>query len=312
MSVHCVLTFRSGALVEQFNLRHIQVLIVMTIVWGMNWPVMKHAVNQYPPLAFRFLCMALGVVCIWVIARALNVSLRVPRAMLGKVFLLALPNMIGWHLLCILGVSQLSSGRAAILGYTMPVWAVLAGLAWGQKVSARGWAALVLSMVAMMLLLASELNAITGNPLGVLLMASAAASWGLGTAMVRKFPTGLHPITFTHAMLLPTLLAMGVSSWLFEGTSHGLPQTWSVWLPILYNALGVFAFCQVGWFFLASTLPPIASSLSVMFIPVVGVASGVIALGEPVLFTDLSALCLILVSMTLVLFTKKTPPQPRV
>ena len=277
----------------------------MTIVWGMNWPVMKYAVNQYPPLAFRFLCMVLGVVCLWGLARVLKVSLRVPKAMLGRVLLLAVPNMIGWHLLCILGVSQLSSGRAAILGYTMPVWAVLAGLAWGQSVSSRGWVALGLSMLAMMLLLASEFNALTGNPLGVLTMACAAASWGLGTAMVRKFPTGLHPLAFTHAMLLPTLVAMGLASWVFEGTTHGLPQNWSVWWPVLYNAIGVFAFCQVGWFYLASTLPPIASSLSVMFIPIVGVASGVVALGEPILWTDLTALGLILTSMTLVLLAKK-------
>ncbi|MDX1668894.1 MAG: DMT family transporter [Limnobacter sp.] len=299
------MAFQSGAAVAQLSLRHIQVLVVMTIVWGMNWPVMKYAVNQYPPLAFRTLCMILGVVCLWGIARLLNVSLRVPKALIGKVMLLAIPNMIGWHLLCILGVSQLSSGRAAILGYTMPVWAVLAGVAWGQGVSGRGWVALSLSMVAMMLLLASELNALTGNPLGVITMACAAASWGLGTAMVRQFTTGLHPLAFTHAMLLPTIVAMGVASLVFEGTAHGLPQDWSIWWPVLYNAVGVFAFCQVGWFFLASTLPPIASSLSVMFIPIVGVASGVVALREPVLWTDLTALGLILASMSLVLLAKK-------
>lgn len=285
----------------QLSARHIQVLVGMTLVWGMNWPVMKFAVSGYPPLAFRFFCMVLGVVCMWGIAAALKVSLRVPRDKIPRILMLALPNMIGWHVLCILGVSELSSGRAAILGYTMPVWAVLAGLLWGQAVPARGWVGLILSMVAMALLLGAELNAIAGSPFGVLLMSGAALCWGFGTALIRRFPHGLHPLTFTHAMLLPTLVVIGVTSLLLEGADHGWPTGLNQWWPIFYNALGVFAFCQVGWFFLASTLPPIASSLSVMLIPVVGVISGALALNEVPKLSDYMALALILSAMAVVL-----------
>lgn len=287
---------------SQLSVRHIQVLLVMTVVWGLNWPIMKYAVSHYPPLAFRFFCMLFGVLCLWAVARFLKVSLWIDRALWRRVMWLAVPNMIGWHLFCILGVSELSSGRAAILGYTMPVWAVLAGAAWGQKVPWSGWLALGLSMLAMFLLLWSELSTLAGSPLGVLFMVIAASCWGLGTALIHRFPTGLHPLAFTHAMLLPTLFSMGLASLLFEGTDHGFPAGWAVWGPVFYNAIGVFAFCQVGWFFLASTLPPIASSLSVMFIPVVGVASGVFVLGEGLVGTDYMALTLILASMSLVLF----------
>jgi len=40
---------------------------------------------------------------------------------------LALPNIIALHLFSILGVQALASGRAAILGFTMPIWTVAAG-----------------------------------------------------------------------------------------------------------------------------------------------------------------------------------------
>ena len=42
----------------------------------------------------------------------------------------------------------------------------------------------------------------------------------------------------------------------------------------VFNAIIVFGFAHVVWFQLAHALPPIASSLSVMMIPVVGVFSG--------------------------------------
>jgi drug/metabolite transporter (DMT)-like permease len=262
---------------------------------------MKYAVTQYPPLHFRTLCMVFGMVAMWLVARQMKVSLKVPREMWGRLALLCIPNMIGWHLFCILAVKELSSGRAAILGYTMPVWAVLSGLAFAHPVGRRGWIGLSLAMIAAMLLLSSEFAAIAGSPLGVVLMLVAAACWGFGTTLIRHYPTGLHALTFTHAMMPPTIVAMGLAGFWFEGTDVGAPQGWSQWWPIFYNAFGVFAFCQVAWFSLAKSLPPIVSSLSIMIIPVVGVMAGSFFLGEVPHWPDFAALVLILGAMAVIL-----------
>jgi drug/metabolite transporter (DMT)-like permease len=54
----------------------------------------------------------------------------------GTVVKLGLPNMLGWHTAAILGVKELASGRAAILGFTMPIWTVLIGtLFLGEKLT---------------------------------------------------------------------------------------------------------------------------------------------------------------------------------
>lgn len=283
------------------SITQIQLLLGITALWGFNWPVMKYAVMQYPPLHFRVLCMVFGMLAMWVVASQMRVSLKVPRAVWGRVALLCLPNMIGWHLFCILAVKELSSGRAAILGYTMPVWAVLSGLAFALPVGRRGWLGLALAMAAAGLLLSSEFTQLAGSPEGVLLMLVAAACWGLGTTLIRRFPTGLHALTFTHAMMPPTILAMALAAFWFEGTDVGMPQAWSQWWPIFYNAFGVFAFCQVAWFSLAKALPPVVSSLSIMVIPVVGVMSGSFFLGEVPRWPDFLALVLILGAMAAIL-----------
>lgn len=293
----------------RLSVLQVQLLIGITAVWGMNWPVMKYAVGQYPPLSFRFFCMLLGMVAMWFAAWKMGVSLKVPRGKWPRVLMLCLPNMIGWHLLCILAVKELSSGRAAILGYTMPVWAVLSGLLFAHPVGRRGWVGLVLAMVATALLLSSEFSAIAGSPQGVLLMCAAAACWGFGTTLIRRFPPDMHALTFTHAMMPPTIIAMGVAALVFEGTSQGLPQGFSQWWPIVYNAVGVFAFCQVAWFSLAKSLPPIVSSLSVMVIPVVGVMSGSLFLGERPQWPDFIALGLILIAMAVILVPGRQAKQ---
>jgi len=66
----------------------------------------------------------------------------------------------------------------------------------------------------------------------------------------------------------------------------------------------------VVWFQLARTLPPIASSLSVMMIPVLGVFSGAWLLNETPHWQDYAAMLLILAAMSTVLL--KPPKNARI
>jgi drug/metabolite transporter (DMT)-like permease len=82
------------------------------------------------------------------------------------------------------------------------------------------------------------------------------------------------------------------------------------WGAIVYNALGIFAFAQVAWLSLARDLPPIASTLSVMLIPVVGVFSGAWWLGEVLHWQDWAAVALVLVAIAAVLAPARKPLRP--
>jgi drug/metabolite transporter (DMT)-like permease len=73
-------------------------------------------------------------------------------------------------------------------------------------------------------------------------------------------------------------------------------------VAIVYNGLGVFAFAQVAWLVMARSLPPLASTLSVMMIPVLGVLVGALALGEVLHWQDLVAVSLIVGAIASVLW----------
>jgi len=107
----------------RFSPRDLLLLALLTLFWGFNWPVMKLGVAELPPLLFRTLCLGGGLIVIGSWARARGISLAVPPGAWREIAWLAVPNMIVWHVLAILAIKMLPSGRAAILGYTMPVWA---------------------------------------------------------------------------------------------------------------------------------------------------------------------------------------------
>ena len=95
-------------------------LVVLTVLWGLNWSVMKAGVRDFAPLTFRTLCIAGGVVLMAAMARQQGNSLRIERRHWRELVLLALTNMVIWYVLSIWAVKLLSSGRAAILGPAQP------------------------------------------------------------------------------------------------------------------------------------------------------------------------------------------------
>jgi drug/metabolite transporter (DMT)-like permease len=68
----------------------------------------------------------------------LKVPFLVPRRHWRELALLTLVNMLVWHVVVIIALQQLSSGRSAILGYTMPVFAALIGALGVRRPPAAG------------------------------------------------------------------------------------------------------------------------------------------------------------------------------
>lgn len=281
-------------------------LVLLTLCWGINWPIMKIGIQDFPPLSFRMLSMIVGLPTLWLAARMQGASLAIPRGKAMEILRLTVPNMLIWHVFMILGVRLLSSGRAAILGYTMPVWAVLCALVFfGERPTRAAWFGIGCALTGALLLLSSEFSAMAGNPLGTVFALVAAAGWGYGTVQIKRSALDMPTISLTFWMLTLTTVAMALAALIFESDAWHMPDG-SAWAAIFYNGFIIFGFAHLVWFRLARTLPPIASSLSVMMIPVLGVFSGAWVLGETPYWQDYAAMLLILLAMSTVLLKPRS------
>jgi len=162
------------------------------------------------------------------------------------------------------------------------------------------WFGIACALAGALLLLSSEFAAISGQPIGSLLVLLAAAAWGYGTVVLKRTPMDMPTISLTFWMLVISLVPSVILAAIFEQMDWRMPNP-TEWWTIIYNALIVFGFAQVVWYRLARNLPPVASSLSVMMIPVVGVFSGALILGETPHWQDYSAIVLILIAMSTVM-----------
>lgn len=281
-------------------------LVLLTVVWGLNWPVMKIGVTGFPPLTFRSLCLWLGTPILGLALLAMKVPFRIPRAHWRELLVLALFNMLIWHATMIIAVQSLSSGRAAILGYTMPIFSALLG-AWvfGDQLAKRSWLGVAAASAGVVLLLWHELSNLSGRPTGVLLALVAASTWALGTQMLRRTHMPVPTLAISFWMTLMTTVFMTLLALLFETEPWVAPSP-SNWFAIVYNGVLVFGFAHAAWFFLARSLPPVASTLSVMLIPVLGVFSGAVWLSEVLHWQDWAAVGLMVSSIAAVLWPKRS------
>jgi len=282
--------------------RDLALLAFLTFAWGVNWPVMKIGVTGFPPMSFRVLCMAGAVPLVWAIARSARVSLRVQRRDWPELGSLVLTNMLLWMILSTYGVMLLSSGRAAILGYTMPIWATLIGIVlYGERPSARLWVGVAAAATGIALLLGNEATTMAGRPWGALLMLCAAIVWAYGTQRMRRRRVATPVLTITFWSLVAALVVCLAIALVFEPGSFGDAPSRAVWGAVAFNSVVIYGFAQSIWFRLATILPAVASSLAIMLVPVLGLFSGIVLLGETAVWTDWVALAAVLVAMGTVL-----------
>ncbi len=277
--------------------RNLVSLGLLTLMWGVNWPVMKIGLREMTPLYFRALTMTGGLLLLYSWYRSRGAHLRVPVSALPQIALLALPNVLAWHTLSIFGVQALASGRAAIVGFTMPIWTVVFGvLIFREQMSARLWLATACAAAAVFLLLWHELGALAGQPSGMVWMLSAAACWAFGTLLLKRLSVGV-----TTEALTVWMIGMAVPVlWMLAVTLEPAPNfdfTPAMWAALTYSFAINYGVAQILWFSIARSVPPVASGLSIMFIPVIGLGSAMWITGEIPFPADYVAALLIIAAL---------------
>jgi drug/metabolite transporter (DMT)-like permease len=282
------------------------ILALLTLCWGLNWPMMKLALADLPVWTFRGACLVSGTIGLFAIARASGLAVRVPQGQWPRLTITAFFNIAVWNVLIGYGLTLLPAGRSAILAYTMPLWVVVLSIfVLNEKLTARRIVGVTLGMGGMLLLIGTELAALRAAPVGALLVVGAAFSWAIGTVLMKRYPTHLPTTSFVAWQLalggIPVIagaLILDRGSW----QPIGAPAT----VGLLYNMFVAFIFCHWAWFKIATSAPAGVAALSTMMIPVVGVFTGMLVLGEQPAWPEYAALILV----TLALATVLVPPRP--
>jgi drug/metabolite transporter (DMT)-like permease len=288
-------------------------ILVLALVWGCNWPILKIGVTEIAPLTFRSLTLPFAALGMFLITLWSGESIRIPREWWVRLAMLAFLNIAGWNGFVLFGVQQLPAGRSAIIAYTMPIWATLiAMLVLHESLNRRKIVGLLLGMLGMAILLGDDLRHIRTAPTGALLILAAAILWAYGTVLLRKWKPPFAQNALSGWMMLLGWLPLVLLAPFFDPhpASYLTALSAKAWFAIAYNIVLAGTLAHWAWFTLARTLPVAVSSLSSLPVPVVGVIAGMLILGERPGVTEFVALALVLGSLFAVLLQPKMKEPP--
>ncbi len=254
--------------------------------WGLNWPIMKYIIAEVPPLTFRGFCLFVGGLGILGIARYNKLPIKIPKDYVLKTLFICGLNIVAWNVMATFGLALLPAGRAALLGYTMPIWTVLMST-WmlRDRFSGHVVIALCLGVLGIVLLMSESLIHWAHEPLsaslltGAALMLAAAWCWAISTILMKRWNIPLNTVALTGWLLLLASVPILIAAYWIDGVPQHLPSTLRLW-GLVYNVLIGFMFCYWAWVKLVTLVPVSVSSLSSLITPVIGVISGIYLLGE--------------------------------
>ena len=188
-----------------------------------------------------------------------------------------------------------SAGKNAVLCYTMPFWVLLFGW-WilGERPSRLQWWALGAAAAGLALLLA---GGVTGT-LADLAATGAGLAWAIGIVLTKRLSAGqaTDPFVFSAWQSLVGAVFLAVLAFTFPAAA---PAQWTpaVIFALTYNALLVYGLMWFAWFWVLQRLDAGIASLGTLAVPVIGVLSGMVVLGERPTATEWAGIACIVAAL---------------
>ena len=225
-----------------------------------------------------------------------------------KIAVVALFSATGWSLCMSYGLRMMESSRAVIIAYMFPVWSVpLSAWLLREPLTPRRVLGLIAGLVGLALLMGDEIYAVGRSPLGALLMFGAATCWAVGTILTKMWSVQVPSSTFAAWINLCALVVLlPLSAWLEEGPYLPFAMSRGPMFGAIYAAIVAALVCQWIWFRLVVVTTASVASISILSVPIVGVFSGLILLGEQPKLTDMAALLLVVAALASVMLPGKS------
>jgi len=257
-------------------------LAITSVGWGFNWPVTKYLLSELPPLTLRGSSGVIGAALLALLALLSRQSLHVPRWMWPRIVLLGVLNVTAWMVLMGLALLWLPASEAALIAYTMPVWASL--LAWpvlGERPTLSRTIALVMAFAGLASIMGGNgLSASVQKLPGIIMALCGAIGFAVGTVLAKRRPILLPPIPAAAWQVGIGCLPVAIAGLLIE-TTNVSAITETGWALLVYSVVGQFCIAYVSWFAALARLPASVAAIGTMAVPVIGVVTSALALHEP-------------------------------
>ena len=270
-------------------------LILLCLIWGFNFVVMKTANFYFSPELFVTYRFGLGAIVLLAVAWFSKIPLP-PKKLWGWIFLSAAFQISVGSMLCQYSFKFLPAGLVSMLNYTMPVWvSVLAYFFLSEKLTQKKIFGIILSIVGIGVLM--NVN-VSGKFSAMLIPLLAAVVWAVGNVIMKAKLTGINLVSLTTWQMVIGAILLAI----YTFTVGEVEVRWNLISAacLLYNGIIASALAFFLWAYILKNMDASKASISVLGVPVVGVLGGVICLGESLTVFMICGMLMVLAGIFLV------------
>jgi drug/metabolite transporter (DMT)-like permease len=267
-------------------------LIILVLVWSSVWSLFRIAMEAIPPLSFRVIIGLPAFLLLLILGYKKVKTVKIPKNNIKSLLLISFFNVTLWQILMLYGITMLGGGRAAVLTYTMPVWATIFAAIFGyEKINFSIIVSLILGMIGIFFL-SIEIN-IFENIFGFLITLSAGLSWAIGTMIVKYGGIKSDGLIVAGWQQLIGIIPIIPFALYFDLNNFGDIELKHV-LIIFYGIFFSSAYTYWAYFTVLQKFSVNITSISVMTVPVLAVLIDYLMIDFPFSTLDLLALIFII------------------
>ncbi len=276
-------------------------LVMLALVWGVHWVVVKKGLEYMPPLTYAVLRLVAGLLTMVAILGVQGRIVRPPRSDVPIVISVGVAQIAAGVLIMNLALQAVPAGRSSVLLYAMPLWVAL--LMWlffrvrPRRIELLG---LVFGLVGVGILVNPSVIdwGVPAELLGTLGLVANSICWAGATIHIRRHHWTSNPLDLQPWMLLVALVPVSIGALVLE---PGRPIRWepATVLVLLYSGPLATAFANWASQSIVRSLGALTSAIGFLAVPVVGLASGAVFLHESLGLIDIAGCGLVLVGIAI-------------
>jgi drug/metabolite transporter (DMT)-like permease len=241
-------------------------VIVMALIWGINYSVVKYGTGLVSPLAYNAVRVFIAAVALGLVARAWGGPAPARRDAIALLALGMLGNGI-YQIFFAEGIAHTRAGEAAlVVGASPALMAIIGRMRGIERVTKWGAAGIVLSICGIGLVVLGRAASGTkdssgGSLLGDLLVLGGSVCWAIYTVLLvpyTKRVNGWHIVALTMAGGALVLVVAGMPR-ILERDWTTVP--WQAWAAILYGSAFALVFAYMLWYRGVKVLGPTRTAL---------------------------------------------------
>lgn len=258
------------------------VFVVLVLIWGLNWPIMKQVVQLMPPIWFVVVRVTLGALCLFGFLLATGRLARPTKADWPIIWSVSILQMGLFMMLTTIGLQFIPAGRSAILAYTSPLWVLPAAiLFFGEKLTRWRAFGMLSGLAGLVVLLnPASIDWSDGHQLlGNAMLLFGAVLWAAAILHTRRHIWHLSPLQLAPIQMAVLIIPLAIIAYAVEGPFHA-EWNWQLAWMVVYNGPLATAFAFWASVSLQRALPSSTISLSYLAVPAWGLIASTLWLGE--------------------------------